>query len=78
MGKNEGLIELVPDRPGHDFRYSLDTSKIQEHAGWKPKAPFETGLELTVNWYLENREWAINKKIQSEELFKIIRFSYQT
>jgi dTDP-glucose 4,6-dehydratase len=78
MGKDESLIEYVPDRPGHDFRYSLDISKIKEHTGWKPKVSFETGLELTVNWYLENREWAIKKKIQSEELFKEIRSSYNT
>ena len=46
-------IEFVTDRPGHDFRYSLDTSKIEKNFNWKPKEPFALGLEKTVKWYLE-------------------------
>jgi len=51
------LIEFVTDRPGHDFRYAIDPTKIEEELGWRPQESFETGLEKTVRWYLENREW---------------------
>jgi len=57
MGKDEGQIEFVEDRPGHDVRYSLDSSKIREELGWKPKQSFEKGLEETVSWYLKNENW---------------------
>ncbi len=57
MGKDESLIEFVEDRPGHDFRYSLDSSKIREDLGWKPKHSFEEGIKKTVKWYLENEWW---------------------
>ena len=51
-----GLIEFVEDRPGHDIRYSLDSSKVRE-LGWKPKYGFSEGLKETVEWYLENEWW---------------------
>ncbi len=51
------LITFVADRPGHDRRYALDASKMH-HLGWQPTVDFETGLEKTVRWYLENRTWA--------------------
>ena len=54
MAKND-LIEFVEDRPGHDIRYSLDSSKIRE-LGWTPKHGFEDGLKETIEWYLKN-EW---------------------
>ncbi len=57
MGKDESLIEFVEDRPGHDLRYSLDSSKIREELGWKPKHSFEEGIRETVKWYLENEWW---------------------
>jgi dTDP-glucose 4,6-dehydratase len=56
VGKPESLIQPVTDRPGHDRRYSLDTSKIQS-LGWRPRVPFETGLRETVVWYLQNDWW---------------------
>ena len=49
----EGLIEYVKDRPGHDRRYGLDSGKLGSRLGWKPETPFEKGLELTIDWYLE-------------------------
>ena len=55
MGK-EDLIEFVEDRPGHDIRYSLDSSKIME-LGWKPEHKFEEGLKETIEWYVKNEEW---------------------
>jgi dTDP-glucose 4,6-dehydratase len=52
----ETMIEHVPDRPGHDFRYSLDCEKIH-HLGWKPQVPFEEGLQRTIDWYRSNEWW---------------------
>ena len=56
MNKPETLIEFVEDRPGHDLRYSLDSTKISDQLGWKVKSSFEEGLEKTVQWYLDNTE----------------------
>lgn len=56
MSKTENLIIFVKDRPGHDRRYSLDTTKIRE-LGWKPKHDFEDALNKTVDWYLDNEWW---------------------
>ena len=53
----EALITFVTDRPGHDFRYAIDISKINRDLGWSPKETFETGLRKTVRWYLENSDW---------------------
>jgi len=49
------LVELVMDRPGHDFRYAIDPSRIEREVGWRPREGFETGLRKTVEWYLANR-----------------------
>ena len=51
------MIEYVKDRPGHDFRYSMDSSKIKNQLGWSQKIKFEKGLEDTIKWYQENEEW---------------------
>ena len=56
LGKDKNFISFVPDRPGHDFRYSLDNSKIKK-LGWKPSISFEKGLASTVKWYKENEWW---------------------
>jgi len=56
MGKSSDLIEFVEDRPGHDFRYSLDSSKISKEIGWKNKISFEEGIKETVKWYQENQK----------------------
>lgn len=57
LGKPEGLITFVKDRPGHDRRYALDTGKIRREMGWQPTVSFEEGLTQTVKWYFENRSW---------------------
>ena len=57
LGKPRSLIEFVEDRPGHDIRYSLDSSKISRELGWRPKHTFEQALERTVEWYVENGWW---------------------
>jgi dTDP-glucose 4,6-dehydratase len=58
-------IEFVSDRPGHDFRYAIDCSKIERDLGWRPRESFESGLEKTVRWYMENAGWC--RRVQSGE-----------
>lgn len=62
-GKCENLIKYVKDRPGHDRRYAIDASKIKTELGWEPRQDFESGLELTVRWYLDNPGWV--ERVQS-------------
>jgi dTDP-glucose 4,6-dehydratase len=57
IGPRERLIELVADRPGHDMRYAIDASKIEQRLGWRPTESFETGLRKSVAWYLAHRAW---------------------
>ena len=59
-GKSRGLITYVKDRAGHDMRYAIDASKIEEELGFKPSVDFKEGLEKTIDWYLENEEWLTN------------------
>ena len=56
-GESEKLITYVKDRPGHDLRYAIDASKINEELGWKPSVTFEQGLAKTIDWYFDNQEW---------------------
>lgn len=56
----ENLIHFVIDRPGHDFRYAIDCSKIKKEIGWKPDTSFEEGLKATIKWYLNNQGWTEN------------------
>ena len=57
VGTSEKLITFVKDRPGHDLRYAIDATKINEELGWKPSVTFEQGLSLTIDWFLSNKEW---------------------
>ena len=57
LGKSESLITFVKDRPGHDRRYAIDSSKIQRELGWTPSFTFEQGMKETVEWYVQNRKW---------------------
>ncbi|MDM1047924.1 dTDP-glucose 4,6-dehydratase [Sphingobacterium hotanense] len=57
QGTSERLITYVKDRPGHDLRYAIDASKINAELGWKPSVSFQEGLSLTIDWYLENKDW---------------------
>ena len=54
---SRNLIQFVTDRPGHDRRYAIDSSKIRKEIGWKPRHRFEQALEATVDWYLKNMQW---------------------
>jgi len=61
LGRDEGtsdkLITFVKDRAGHDLRYAIDSSKLKNELGWEPSLQFEEGIEKTVKWYLDNKEW---------------------
>jgi dTDP-glucose 4,6-dehydratase len=54
---SKNLIEYVKDRPGHDYKYSINSYKIKSTTKWKPKLSFRKGLSLTINWYLKNTQW---------------------
>ncbi|MCL4475866.1 MAG: dTDP-glucose 4,6-dehydratase [Nitrospirae bacterium] len=68
MGKDESLITFVKDRPGHDYRYALDTSKIERELGWKPSVDIDNGLIKTVQWYRDNEWWwrPLKERLSSE------------
>ena len=72
VGKDESLITYVKDRPGHDMRYAIDPSKIKKDLGWFPETPFEEGIQKTITWYLDNKEWW--QKILSGEYKNYRRF----
>jgi len=72
---NEDLIEFVKDRPGHDKRYAIDSTKITDAICWKPKISFEKGIRNTVYWYLSNQHWI--KKIVSGEYKKYYKQMYE-
>jgi len=71
LGSYKELITYVQDRPGHDLRYAIDASKIQNELGWSPRETFATGIRKTVAWYLEHRDWwqdIQSKKYQQQRL----------
>lgn len=57
LGKSEDLITYVTDRPGHDLRYAIDPQKLETELGWKPIYNFDTGIQQTIQWYLDNKQW---------------------
>ncbi len=70
LNKGEDLIEFVRDRPGHDFRYFMNTDKIRRELKWKPEVSFEEGIERTVKWYLGNKDWLMGKRNFLEKYWK--------
>lgn len=74
LGKSESLITYVKDRPGHDRRYAIDSSKIQNELGWKPEHDFENGILKTVEWYNANETWW--RKVMSGEYMKYYEQNY--
>ncbi len=74
LKKPYDLIKFVEDRPGHDLRYSIDSSKIRKKFGWSPRYNFNKGIKDTVNWYIKNEKWwknKINEKILSSTPWKL-------
>lgn len=61
LNRDRNMIEFVKDRPGHDIRYRLDSTKIFKELGWKPKVEFKDGIEQTINWNVENKKWLLSK-----------------
>ena len=57
LGKDESLIKFVEDRKGHDRRYAIDPTKIHNELGWLPETMFADGIQKTIRWYLDNRDW---------------------
>ncbi|WP_372774354.1 dTDP-glucose 4,6-dehydratase [Mangrovibacterium sp.] len=74
-GESEKLITYVKDRAGHDLRYAIDSTKLQNELGWVPSLQFEEGLEKTIDWYLENEEWMNN--VTSGDYQKYYEDQYQ-
>ena len=74
-GSNESLITFVKDRPGHDFRYAIDATKIANELDWKPQYSFEEALGNTVDWYLTNSQWV--ESVRSGEYRKWLELNYE-
>ncbi|MDW7998798.1 MAG: dTDP-glucose 4,6-dehydratase [Thermodesulfovibrio sp.] len=70
LKKSENLICFVKDRPGHDYRYSLDSSKAEKELNWKPRFSFEEALEHTIKWYVEHQDWLFEKVGYLKEYWK--------
>lgn len=69
------FITFVKDRPGHDYRYAIDCSKIETQLGWKPEESFHTGIRKTIHWYLNHRQWV--DRVRSGEYMSWIKRHYQ-
>ncbi|HCS78360.1 TPA: dTDP-glucose 4,6-dehydratase [Patescibacteria group bacterium] len=76
MDENMSMIEEVSDRPGHDRRYAVDWTKINTQLGWQPQHEFETGLEETINWYMEHKDWW--QHVKSGEYKEYYKKQYQS
>ncbi len=68
------LITYVKDRAGHDYRYAMDPTKIENNLGWKPQETFVTGIQKTIKWYLDNQDWVAH--VQSGEYLKWVDTNY--
>ena len=71
MGEPEDAFDLVSDRPGHDLRYAIDSSKLRAELGWVPSYnSFDDGIAATIDWYRENRNWWEGHKNAVEEFYR--------
>lgn len=75
LRKDESLIAFVADRPGHDLRYAIDPGKIEKELGWKPEYRFETGIQATIRWNLDNRKWLDH--VESGEYLRWMEKQYE-
>ena len=69
------LIQCIDDRPGHDFRYAIDSSKIKNDLGWSPRESFSSGLHKTIQWYLNNKEWV--KESSGKSFIEWVKVQYK-
>jgi len=69
------LITFIKDRPGHDFRYAIDCSKLENELGWVPEETFESGLRKTIQWYLDNKAWI--ERVKSGEYLAWVKRYYE-
>ncbi|OPX72440.1 MAG: dTDP-glucose 4,6 dehydratase [Methanoregulaceae archaeon PtaB.Bin152] len=74
-GINESLIQFVKDRPGHDRRYAIDSTRISRELGWEPVTSFPDGIKKTVRWYLDHREWM--ERVISGEYLSFYERNYE-
>lgn len=74
LGKSDEMIQYVKDRPGHDRRYAIDSTKIMTELGWEPAYDFEKGIALTIDWYIKNEDWW--EKVMSGEYQKYYTENY--
>jgi dTDP-glucose 4,6-dehydratase len=74
LGKPESLIEYVADRPGHDLRYAIDSSKAEQELGWRPEISFRDGIRQTIDWYLAHGDWVA--RIQNQEYLRYYEEQY--
>src|SRR5438445_10692026 len=74
MGKPRSLIRFVRDRPGHDRRYAMDSTKIEQELGWRAQTPFDEGLRETIQWYENHPDWVAN--IRTGEYLKYYEKQY--
>jgi dTDP-glucose 4,6-dehydratase len=72
MNKPENLIKFVKDRPGHDYRYSMNAEKIKKDLRWEPKVLFKEGIKLTIEWYIQNLEWVQKKEKKIRKYWDLI------
>jgi dTDP-glucose 4,6-dehydratase len=75
VGRPDSLMRTVTDRPGHDRRYALTSEKLERETGWAPQVPFEEGLQFTVDWYRNNREWVNRVKTGEYQEFYAANYS---
>lgn len=69
FGRGREVVEFVPDRPGHDLRYALNSRKIRTRLGWRPRLPFSEGLKATLQWYRDHEAWWRPLKTRAEEIY---------
>ncbi|KKL79367.1 hypothetical protein LCGC14_2015540 [marine sediment metagenome] len=75
LDKPQSLMKFVKDRPGHDLRYAMNHTKITKELLWKPEVDFESGLKMTVEWYISNRIWLEN--VITKEYLKFYEKQYK-
>jgi dTDP-glucose 4,6-dehydratase len=73
MGRDPGDFDHVNDRPGHDMRYAIDSSKLRDELGWRPSyQDFEAGLAATIDWYRANPDWWQPQKHETEAKYQVL------